>query len=119
MKNARLTKASAATLVPCAKLARRPNSRWEIPPHAALCFQIIVGFPGLFAIGTTLEMNRAWIDAVARPIRQKGRRQMFSHKVQQRLFAAFASLLMSSIAVGAAIAPAHVAASTVEVVTYA
>ena len=44
---------------------------------------------------------------------------MISQKVQQRLVAAFASLLMSSIAVGAAIAPAHVAASTVEVVTYA
>ena len=81
--------------------------------------QIIGGFPGIPSNGTTLEMNRAWIEAVARPIRQKGRRQMISQKVQQRLVAAFASLLMSSIAVGAAIAPAHVAASTVEVVTYA
>ena len=44
---------------------------------------------------------------------------MFGPKFQQQLFAAFASLLMSSIAVGAAIAPAHVAANPVEVVTYA
>lgn len=44
---------------------------------------------------------------------------MFGPKFQQHLFAAIASLLMSSIAVGAAIAPAHVAAQTVEVVTYA
>ena len=45
---------------------------------------------------------------------------MFGPKFQHHLLAAVASLLMSSIAVGAAIAPATVAnASTVEVVTYA
>ena len=44
---------------------------------------------------------------------------MSDSKFQRHLIAAFASLLMSSIAVGAAIAPAHVAAQTVEVVTYA
>ena len=43
---------------------------------------------------------------------------MFGQKFQHQLFAVIASLLMSSIAVGAAIAPAHVAASPVRVVTY-
>ena len=40
-------------------------------------------------------------------------------KIQRHLIAVFASLLMSSIAVGAAIAPAQVAASPVKVFTYA
>jgi len=44
---------------------------------------------------------------------------MFGSKFQDKLLVAIASLLMSSIAVGAAIAPAHVAAQTVEVLTYA
>ena len=44
---------------------------------------------------------------------------MSGNKFQHQLFAVFASLLMSSIAVGAAIAPAQVAASPVKVFTYA
>lgn len=40
-------------------------------------------------------------------------------KFERHLIAAFAALLMSSIAVGAAIAPADVSATTLEVVTYA
>ena len=40
-------------------------------------------------------------------------------KLNRHLVAAFASLLMSSIAVGAAVAPAQVSAANVEVVTYA
>jgi hypothetical protein len=44
---------------------------------------------------------------------------MSASKFQRHLIAAFASLLMSSIAVGAAIAPAQVSAANVEVVTYA
>ncbi|WP_267896947.1 hypothetical protein [Sphingomonas edaphi] len=44
---------------------------------------------------------------------------MSGFKIQRHLVAAFASLLMSSIAVGAAIAPAQVSAAQVEVVTYA
>ena len=50
---------------------------------------------------------------------QKGRMKMSGSKFQRHLIAAFASLLMSSIAVGAAIAPAQVSAANVEVVTYA
>jgi len=50
---------------------------------------------------------------------QKGRLNMSGSKFQRHLIAAFASLLMSSIAVGAAIAPAQVSAANVEVVTYA
>ncbi len=38
---------------------------------------------------------------------------------QRRLLVAFASLLMSSIAVGAAITPAPLSAAQMEVVTYA
>jgi hypothetical protein len=49
----------------------------------------------------------------------KGRMTMSGFKIQRHLVAAFASLLMSSIAVGAAIAPAQVSAAQVEVVTYA
>jgi len=50
---------------------------------------------------------------------RKGRLNMSGSKFQRHLIAAFASLLMSSIAVGAAIAPAQVSAAQVEVVTYA
>ncbi len=44
---------------------------------------------------------------------------MSGSKFQRQLIAAFASLLMSTIAVGAAVAPAHVSATQVEVLTYA
>ena len=40
-------------------------------------------------------------------------------KLNSHLIAAFASLLMSTIAIGAAVAPAQVSAAPVEVVTYA
>jgi hypothetical protein len=39
-------------------------------------------------------------------------------KIERQLIAAFAALLMSTIAVGAAVAPAQVSATTLEVVTY-
>jgi len=45
--------------------------------------------------------------------------KMSGLKIQRQILAAFASLLMSSIAVGAAIAPAQVSATQLEVVTYA
>jgi hypothetical protein len=44
---------------------------------------------------------------------------MFGRKFQSQIFVAVAALLMSSIAVGAAVAPAHVAGQSVEVFTYA
>ena len=44
---------------------------------------------------------------------------MSGSKFQRHLIAAFASLLMSSSAGGAAIAPAQVSAAQVKVVTYA
>lgn len=44
---------------------------------------------------------------------------MSGSKFHRHLVVAFASLLMSTIAVGAAVAPAQVSAATVEVVTYA
>ena len=40
-------------------------------------------------------------------------------KFERQLIAAFAALLMSSIAIGAAVAPAQVSATPLEVVTYA
>jgi hypothetical protein len=40
-------------------------------------------------------------------------------KFERQLIAAFAALLMSTIAVGAAVAPAQVSATPLEVVTYA
>lgn len=52
-------------------------------------------------------------------IRQKGRMKMSGLKFQSRLMVAFASLLMSSIAVGSAITPAPLSAAQAEVVTYA
>ena len=39
-------------------------------------------------------------------------------KIERHLIAAFAALLMCTIAVGAAVAPAQVSATPVEVVTY-
>lgn len=52
-------------------------------------------------------------------VRQKGRMTMSGLTFQSRLLVAFASLLMSSIAVGAAITPAPLSAAQMEVVTYA
>jgi hypothetical protein len=43
---------------------------------------------------------------------------MSGSKFQRHLIAAFASILMSTIAVGSAIAPAQVSAAQTEVVTY-
>ena len=52
-------------------------------------------------------------------IRQKGEYEMFGQKLSHQLFAAVAALLMSSIAVGAAVAPeTAVAATSVNVVSY-
>ena len=44
---------------------------------------------------------------------------MSGMKFERQLIAAFAALLMSSIAIGAAVAPAQVSATPLEVVTYA
>jgi len=44
---------------------------------------------------------------------------MTGSNFQRQLIAVFASLLMSTIAVGAAVAPAEVSAAPVEVLTYA
>ena len=44
---------------------------------------------------------------------------MSGSKLNSHLIAVFASLLLSTIAIGAAVAPAEVSASPVEVVTYA
>jgi hypothetical protein len=75
-------------------------------------------FPAKSPIGTTLVMLGSWIERwPADP--PKGRMKMSGNKFQHQLFAVFASLLMSSIAVGAAIAPAQVAASPIKVFTYA
>ncbi len=43
---------------------------------------------------------------------------MFGRKFQNQLLVAIASLLMSSIAVGAAVAPAHIVGQGVEVLSY-
>ena len=54
------------------------------------------------------------------PLMIRGKREsdMLSQKISHQLFAALAALLMSSIAVGAAVAPDQVAASSVKVVSY-
>ena len=44
---------------------------------------------------------------------------MSGFKFERQLIAAFAALLMSSIAIGAAVTPAQVSATPLEVVTYA
>jgi len=44
---------------------------------------------------------------------------MFAHKFHHQLFAIVASLLMSTIAVGAAVAPSTASASSINVLTYA
>ena len=43
---------------------------------------------------------------------------MSGQKISHQLFAALAALLMSSVAVGAAVAPEQVAATSVKVVSY-
>ena len=51
-------------------------------------------------------------------IRQKGELKMFGQQVSASAVRGLRALLMSSIAVGAAVAPAQVAATRVKVVTY-
>jgi hypothetical protein len=43
---------------------------------------------------------------------------MFGQKFSHQLLAGFAALLMSSVAVGAAVAPDHLAATSVKVISY-
>jgi hypothetical protein len=68
-------------------------------------------------IGTTLVRKGQDQPAKAHGSK-KGDYTMSGSKFQRHLIAAFASLLMSTIAVGAAVAPAQVSAAQVEVVTY-
>jgi heme A synthase len=70
------------------------------------------------AIGTALVKSCAWIVLVIDDP-QKGDWTMSGMKFERQLIAAFAALLMSSIAIGAAVAPAQVSATPLEVVTYA
>jgi hypothetical protein len=69
-------------------------------------------------IGTTLVKEVAGPTGQGPEVR-KGRLKMSGSKFQSHLIAVFASLLMSTIAVGAAVTPAQVSAAPVEVVTYA
>jgi hypothetical protein len=72
-----------------------------------------------FPIGTTLERGRAWIGRWPADDPAKGRISMSGQKLSHQLFAALAALMMSSIAVGAAVAPeTAVAATSVNVVSY-
>jgi hypothetical protein len=59
------------------------------------------------------------MDQRRKPGPEKGRMSMSGLKLERHLLAVFASLLMSTIAVGSAVAPAQVSAANVEVVTYA
>ncbi len=43
---------------------------------------------------------------------------MFGQKISHHLFAAVAALLMSSIAIGAAVAPEQITATSVKVISY-
>ena len=64
-------------------------------------------------------MNEARIAGKGSTVRKKGDWTMSGFKFERHLIAAFAALLMSTIAVGAAVAPAQVSATPLEVVTYA
>ena len=76
------------------------------------------GFLDLFSIGTALEIGGLWIERWPADDPVKGRIKMSGQKLSHQLFAAFAALLMSSIAVGAAVAPEQVAAQSVKVISY-
>jgi hypothetical protein len=89
------------------KSAARPST---VPNYRA--------FPGLFPIGTALEVGGLWIERWPADDPVKGRIKMSGQKLSHQLFAAFAALLMSSIAVGAAVAPEQVAAQSVKVISY-
>jgi hypothetical protein len=75
-------------------------------------------FAPFFQIGTALEMKGHGSSGGPLTIRGKGRIQMFGTKFSNQIFAAVAALLMSSIAVGATVAPEAVAATSVNVVSY-
>jgi hypothetical protein len=75
-------------------------------------------FAPFFSIGTALEIGGTWIRRWPADDPPKGRYEMSGQKFSQQLFAAFAALLMSSIAVGATVAPEQVAATSVKVVSY-
>ena len=95
-----------------------PNWWWEIPPTAtqkAISQAIYGGNPRLARL-LNCSLHRAAFVAV----QQKGSFKMFARGNIQRQIAVFAvALLMSTIAVGAAVAPGTAAAAPFTAVTYA
>jgi hypothetical protein len=99
-------------------LAQCPNSWWEIPPADPVETRLHGGFgakPQLARL-LYLSLHRAAFVAA----RGKGSFKMFARGNIQRQIAVFAvALLMSTIAVGAAVAPGTAAAAPFTAVTYA
>jgi hypothetical protein len=93
---------------------------WRIfpnPPAKFAISSIFGGFPRL-----ARPLNKEWHELADQKWRakRKGRIQMSGQsKIMSTLIAAIASLLVSSVAVGAAVGPAHVAADSVEASIYA
>ena len=77
-----------------------------------------VGFARNLPFGTALEIGGSWIERWPADDPEKRENMMSGQKFSHHLFAAVAALLMSSIAVGAAVAPEQVAASSVKVISY-
>jgi hypothetical protein len=104
----------------CSPLQVGAASQLEVGNSAnrARSFFINGGFAFFFPIGTALEIGGTWIERWPADDPPKGRFKMFASKFSQQLFAGFAALLMSSIAVGATVAPEQVAATSVKVVSY-
>jgi len=86
--------------------------------NSANALSTFVRLARFFAIGTAFETGVLWIERWPADDPPKGRISMFGQKISHQLFAAVAALLMSSIAVGAAVAPDQVAATSVKVVSY-
>jgi hypothetical protein len=102
------TQVGASSQLPVGKSASCPSPRTKFG-----------GFPAFSPFGTALEVEGHGSSGGPLMIRQKGEFQMSGQKLSHQLFAALAALMMSSIAVGAAVAPeTAVAATSVNVVSY-
>jgi hypothetical protein len=93
---------------------------WRIFPNRPGKYAVHKVFGGFLRLARPLNKGRRGIADQKWRAERKGRIQMSGQsKIMSTLIAAIASLLVSSVAVGAAVGPAHVAANSVEASIYA
>jgi hypothetical protein len=95
------------------RLVRNPNCRWEIAPTARPTLHPAFIFPG--KPGLARVLNKGGHGSAIECGGQKGRKTMFGSNAQRQMVAFIAAILMSTVAVGAAVAPAAVSSQSVAI----